>query len=112
VVTALAEFFAEPRQREVVRCLAAEVRVSATEATRISPISGKTVVFTGTLDTMSRDEAKAQATALGAKVAGSVSGKTDYVVAGSDAGSKLKKAREIGVAILSEEAWSALIHGG
>lgn len=109
VVEALREFFAEPRQREAFETICQEVRVASAEVAQASPVSGKTVVFTGTLTTMSRDEAKAQATALGAKVAGSVSAKTDYVVAGEDAGSKLKKAQELGVEILSEDAWKALI---
>ena len=72
-------------------------------------MAGKTVVFTGTLSRFSRDEAKARAQALGAKVAGSVSAKTDYLVAGADAGSKLTKARELGVAVLDEDQWLALL---
>ena len=76
-----------------------------------SAVSGKTVVFTGTLETMSRAEAKVQAEKLGAKVAGSVSKKTDYVVAGADAGSKLTKARDLGVTVLSEADWQALASG-
>ena len=74
-----------------------------------SPVTGKTVVFTGTLTLISRNEAKAQAERLGAKVAGSVSKKTDYVVAGEDAGSKLAKARELGLTVLSEEEWMTLV---
>jgi len=74
-----------------------------------SPVAGKTVVFTGTLESISRNEAKAKAEALGAKVAGSVSKKTDYVVVGADAGSKAKKATEFGVTMLSEEEWLKLI---
>jgi DNA ligase (NAD+) len=73
-----------------------------------SPVAGKTVVFTGTLSQMSRAEAKAKAELLGAKVAGSVSAKTDYVVIGADAGSKARKAAELGLTILDEDAWIAL----
>ena len=72
-------------------------------------MAGKTVVFTGTLETMSRGEAKARAEALGAKVAGSVSKKTDYVVVGADAGSKARKAAELGVPPLEEQEWLAMI---
>jgi len=82
------------------------VRSAAAEG---SPVAGKTVVFTGTLERMTRGEAKALAERLGAKVAGSVSKKTDYVVAGADAGSKLAKAREAGVAVLTEEEWLGLV---
>lgn len=74
-----------------------------------TPVAGKTVVFTGTLTTMTRAEAKAGAERLGAKVAGSVSKKTDYVVAGEDAGSKLKDAKALGVTVLTEEEWKSLI---
>jgi DNA ligase (NAD+) len=76
-----------------------------------SPVAGKTVVFTGTLTQMGRAEAKSRAESLGAKVAGSVSKKTDYVVAGEDAGSKLKAAQELGVRVLSEQEWLDLIKG-
>ena len=77
--------------------------------TRESPVSGKTVVFTGSLETMSRDEAKAQAEALGARVSGSVSAKTDLVVAGPGAGSKLKKAAELGISVVDEAGWAEIV---
>jgi DNA ligase (NAD+) len=111
VVDALIDFFAEPHNVRAVDDLLAEVTVEpfARVATAASPITDKTVVFTGTLEKMTRGEAKALAERLGAKVAGSVSKKTDYVVAGADAGSKLAKAREAGVAVLSEEEWLKLV---
>ena len=79
------------------------------EKTLASPVTGKTLVFTGSLDAISRDEAKAQAEALGAKVAGSVSAKTDLVVAGPGAGSKLKKAAELGIGVIDEAAWLEIV---
>lgn len=110
VARGIVAFFAEPHNVDAVDALLAEVRPEPLAAVAAaSPITGKTVVFTGTLEKLSRAEAKAQAERLGAKVAGSVSQKTDYVVAGADAGSKLAKARELGVNVLTEEAWIALI---
>ncbi|MBL8565420.1 MAG: NAD-dependent DNA ligase LigA [Hyphomicrobiaceae bacterium] len=107
---ALLDFFAEPHNVEVIDALLKHVSPQPLEAVATaSPVTGKTVVFTGTLERLSRGEAKAQAERLGAKVAGSVSKKTDYVVAGAEAGSKLVKARELGVTVLSEEEWIALI---
>ena len=109
---AVVDFFAEPHNRAVVDDLVTQLEIQPATAVRSdTSVAGKTVVFTGSLETMSRDEAKAQAEALGAKVAGSVSAKTDYVVAGADAGSKLKKAKELGVAVLTEEEWRQLIAG-
>jgi DNA ligase (NAD+) len=109
----LLAFFAEPHNQEALNALLAQVTVTdvVAPAKSDSPIAGKTVVFTGALETMTRPEAKARAEALGAKVAGSVSAKTDYVVAGAEAGSKLAKARELGLPILSEAAWRQLIGG-
>lgn len=103
-------FFHEPHNLEVLEQLEARVTVEdvAAPAAADSPFAGKTLVFTGTLQTMSRSEAKARAEALGAKVAGSVSSKTDYVIVGADAGSKARRAAELGVAILSEEEWLAM----
>jgi DNA ligase (NAD+) len=110
VAEAIADFFGEPHNVEVVDELLREVRPEPLEAIdRASPVSGKTVVFTGTLEKMTRPEAKARAERLGAKVAGSVSKKTDYVVAGPGAGSKLKDAERLGLKVLSEDEWLALI---
>jgi DNA ligase (NAD+) len=105
-------FFAEPHNIAVLDDLAREVTVEDVAAPRgaaSSPVAGKTVVFTGSLETMTRHEAKARAEALGAKVADSVSRKTDYVVIGADAGSKAKKAAELGVTTMTEQDWLKLI---
>ncbi len=106
-------FFAEAHNSDVLEALATLVAAEDFRAPAIadSPLAGKTVVFTGTLDNMSRGEAKARAEALGAKVAGSVSKKTDYVVVGADAGSKAKKAAELGVTVLDEDGWAEMIGG-
>ena len=107
VARAVAEFFAEPHNLTVVQELASEhLDIQPLEAVATgSPVSGKTIVFTGSLERMTRDEAKAMAERLGGKVAGSVSKKTDLVVAGPGAGSKLKKAEELGVEVLTEDQW-------
>ena len=109
----LAGFFREERNTAIIAGLrAAGVNVADAEKPRAvagSPVAGKTVVFTGSLETMTRTEAKTRAEALGAKVAGSVSAKTDYVVCGADAGSKATKARDLGVTILTEQEWADLI---
>ncbi len=110
----LTGFFAEDHNRDIMDDLAAELTVADFEApsTEGSPVAGKTVVFTGTLEVMTRSEAKARAETLGAKVSGSVSAKTDYVVAGPGAGSKAKKAAELGITTLSEQEWLELIGQG
>jgi DNA ligase (NAD+) len=106
---ALMAFEAEPHNRDMLAALLSEVEIEdETPAASDSPVAGKTVVFTGTLEQMTRDEAKAQASALGAKVAGSVSAKTDILVAGPGAGSKRTKAESLGVRILTEAEWLAL----
>lgn len=104
------EFFKEAHNRDALARLLREVEPQPMKAAASdSNVAGKTVVFTGTLETMTREEAKAQALALGAKVAGSVSAKTDYVVAGPGAGSKLKNAEALGVSVLTEAQWRDLI---
>ena len=110
VVTALGDFFHEPHNVEVWNDLLSEVTPPAYVSNiRESEWTGKTVVFTGKLETMSRDEAKAQAEALGAKAAGSVSAKTDLVVAGPGAGSKLKQATALGIRVIDEAEWGAIV---
>ncbi|MBM3545825.1 MAG: NAD-dependent DNA ligase LigA [Alphaproteobacteria bacterium] len=109
----LIAFFAEDHNRKALDDLAKVVEVEAfvVPSTSGSPIADKTVVFTGSLEKMTRNEAKARAEALGAKVAGSVSKKTDYLIVGADAGSKAAKAQELGVKTLTEDEWLALIGG-
>jgi len=110
VVEALGDFFHEPHNQQVWDDLLAEVAPPPfVVETRDSEVSGKIVVFTGTLETMSRDEAKAQAESLGARVSGSVSARTDLVVAGPGAGSKLKKAAEFGVRVVDEAGWAEIV---
>ncbi|SFV25905.1 DNA ligase (NAD+) [Hyphomicrobium facile] len=114
VVDALVDFFGEQHNQEQVDALLNEVTVKPYERiqAKASPVTGKTVVFTGTLTKLTRNEAKAQAERLGAKVSGSVSKKTDYVVAGAEAGSKLDNARALGVTVLDEDGWIALVGQG
>jgi DNA ligase (NAD+) len=110
VIDSLAAYFGEKHNRDIVDRLTREVRILDAERPRAdSVVAGKTVVFTGSLEKMTRDEAKAMAERLGAKTAGSVSKKTDYVVAGPGAGSKLKDATKLGVTVLTEDEWFELI---
>ncbi|WP_022734328.1 NAD-dependent DNA ligase LigA [Thalassospira lucentensis] len=107
----LIEFMAESHNKDVLDDLESVLTIQDVEAPQVSdsPVNGKTVVFTGKLELFSRNEAKVKAESLGAKVAGSVSAKTDYLVAGPGAGSKLKKAEELGVTVLDEQGWLDLI---
>ncbi|WP_420414335.1 NAD-dependent DNA ligase LigA [Roseibium sp.] len=111
VAEALVEFFAESHNREQLAALLEEVTPKEAEKIEASgsPVAGKTVVFTGSLERMTRDEAKAMAERFGAKVSGSVSKKTDLVVAGPGAGSKLKKAQDLNVDVISEDGWFDLV---
>lgn len=111
VAEALITFFAEPHNQEVIRDLLKNgvAPANVVHKTRTSRVTGKTIVFTGSLETLSRDEAKAQAEALGAKTAGSVSAKTDLVVAGPGAGSKLKKASDLGIEVMDEAQWHEIV---
>jgi DNA ligase (NAD+) len=110
VIDSLRDYFAEAHNRRRVERLATQVKIHAAEKPRSdSAVAGKTVVFTGILERMTRDEAKASAERLGAKVSGSVSKKTDYVVAGPGAGSKLADAKKLGVKVLTEDEWMKLI---
>ena len=106
MIEAAAAYFAEDHNRRIVEALAAELSIQDAERPKTdTAVAGKTVVFTGALEKLTRDEAKAQAEALGAKVSSSVSKKTDIVVAGPGAGSKLKTAAELGVQVLTEDEW-------
>jgi DNA ligase (NAD+) len=110
VADAVVQFFAEPHNEEMLDALLEEATPEEAEAVAaFSPVAGKTVVFTGTLTRLSREEAKAMAERLGAKVAGSVSKKTDILVAGPGAGSKLAKAKEAGVHVIDEDGWFKLV---
>ena len=112
VIEGIRAYFGEKHNRGIVERLTKRVKILDAEKPRAdSKVAGKTVVFTGTLEKITRDEAKAQAERLGAKVAGSVSKKTDYVVAGPGAGSKLADAQKLGVAVLTEDEWFVLIGG-
>ena len=110
VATSLIEAFQNPAERVAIDTLIAHLTVQpvARRAVAGSPIAGQTIVFTGTLERMSRSEAKARAEAMGAKVAGSVSAKTDLVIAGPGAGSKAKAAEALGIRIIDEDAWLTL----
>ncbi|NLH80395.1 MAG: NAD-dependent DNA ligase LigA [Phyllobacteriaceae bacterium] len=113
VIDSIAAYFREPHNRAIVEKLVAHLTILDAEKPKAdTAIAGKTVVFTGSLEKMTRDEAKAQAERLGAKVAGSVSAKTHIVVAGPGAGSKLAKAQALGVQVLSEDEWLALVGEG
>ncbi|MBI1198380.1 MAG: NAD-dependent DNA ligase LigA [Phenylobacterium sp.] len=112
VIDAAAAYFAEDHNRRIVQALKDELQVQEAEKPKTdTAVAGKTVVFTGTLERMTRDEAKAQAERLGAKVSGSVSKKTDIVVAGPGAGSKLKTATELGIQVMTEDEWIAMVGG-
>ena len=113
VIVAVRGFFAESHNRAMVQRLVEQLSVQDAEAPKAdTAVAGKTVVFTGSLERMTRDEAKAQAERLGAKVASSVSKKTDIVVAGPGAGSKLKTATELGIQVMTEDEWLQLVDAG
>jgi DNA ligase (NAD+) len=110
VIEAIQAYFGESHNRRIVERLIQQVKILDAEKPKVdSAVAGKTVVFTGTLEKMTRDEAKASAERLGAKVSGSVSKKTDYLVAGPGAGSKLAEANKLGVKVLTEDEWVKLI---
>ena len=110
VIQAIAAYFGESHNRGIVERLTSQVTIRDVERPKTdSPVAGKTVVFTGSLERFTREEAKARAERLGAKAAGSVSKKTDYVVAGPGAGSKLAEAKKHGVTVLTEDEWLDLL---
>jgi DNA ligase (NAD+) len=110
VAEALVDFFQEEHNRVALEDLLSQAHPRPFQSqAKQTQWTGKTIVFTGSLETMSRDEAKAQAERLGARAAGSVSAKTDLVVAGPGAGSKLKKAEELGVRIATEAEWAEIM---
>ncbi|MEY4256615.1 MAG: hypothetical protein RLZZ141_1842 [Pseudomonadota bacterium] len=112
VIETLSRYFAESHNRAAVERLVAQLNILEAEKPKTdTAVAGKTVVFTGSLERMTRDEAKAQAESLGAKVASSVSKKTDLVVAGPGAGSKLKTATDLGIQVMTEDEWLALVRG-
>ena len=111
MATDMVEFFQEPHNINIIKALLEQITVEDfVDSSRTdSPLSGKTIVFTGTLERLTRSEAKAEALSAGAKVAGSVSKNTDYVVIGTDAGSKAAKARELGIKTLNEDEFLNLL---
>ena len=113
MAASLVSAFASPLERGAIDRLTAQLDILDAEVPKIkgSPVAGKTVVFTGSLEKMRRAEAKARAETLGAKVAGSISAKTDLVVAGPGAGSKAKKAQDLGIEIINEDDWFQMIEG-
>jgi DNA ligase (NAD+) len=114
VATDLIRFFNNSANRDLLDDFMTQINIEdfITQKNNLSPISGKTIVFTGTLETVTRGEAKARAEYLGAKVSSSVSKKTDFVVAGEGAGSKAKKATNLGLNLISESQWLELVGDG
>jgi len=111
VIRNLCDFLADEENARLAFDLWSELDIQDMEkpAVLASAVTGKTIVFTGSLQTMSRDEAKAQAERLGAKASGSISAKTDLLVAGANAGSKLKKAKDLGISVISEDEWQVIV---
>jgi DNA ligase (NAD+) len=113
MTTDLVGFFQQPHNNQIMDALSDQLSIPdfIVEATISSALTGKTIVFTGTFSSLSRAEAKARAERMGAKVTGSVTNKTDYVVVGEDAGSKAKAAKELGIEVLSEEEFKEMMGG-